>query len=87
MAAVTRPTANRVPSQEAACCAKNFQFTPMMPSAKPTPTMAPTMHWLLLVGRPYWEHTMMTMAVASSAEKPRVGDSLAIMVPMARVTL
>jgi hypothetical protein len=34
-----------------------------------------------------WEAIMMTMAVASSAAKPRTGESLANFTPMARVTL
>ena len=38
------------------------------------------------VGRPSWEATRMTSEVASSAQKPRVGDSLARAVPMARMT-
>lgn len=35
----------------------------------------------------YWAAIMMTKAVASSAEKPLVGVSLASFTPMARVTL
>ncbi len=41
------------------------------------------MHWLDDVGRPYCAATMMTVAVDSSAQKPRVGDSLARRAPMA----
>ena len=50
------------------------------------PTIPPVMHCEDDVGRPYCAAIMMTMAVDSSAAKPRAAETLAISLPTTRVT-
>ena len=81
-----RATRTRVQIQDMKVWNRNLKLRPLRPSHRAMPMMPPVMHWELLVGRPYWEAIMMIRLVASSAEKPRDGVSLARRVPTARQT-
>ncbi len=52
-AAVSASTSSSVAIQDANWRRKTTQLTPLTPSSRPTPMMAPVMHWLEEVGRPY----------------------------------
>ena len=86
-AAVVSAHTNIVTTHEANCCPKSFQLTPLRaPSQRPTPMIAPMMHCDDDVGRPICVVIIMVSEVASSAQKPRVGESLASATPIERIT-
>jgi len=58
------------------------QRTAVMRFVVPTPTMAPVMVWVVLTGIPAKEAPMMVMAAAVSAQKPPIGRSFVIFVPI-----
>ena len=58
-----------------------------IPLAKPTPITDPTMVWVVEIGRPSLEKTSTVVAVANSAEKPRLGVISVIFLPIVSITL
>ena len=57
-----------------------------MPRAKPTPSTAPTSVWVVDTGSPVNEASTTVVAADSSAEKPRLGVSSVMRLPMVRMT-
>lgn len=58
-----------------------------VPLQKPTPTVAPHMHWVVETGSLSLVAMMMVMAAPSSIEKPRDGECSVILLPSARMML
>lgn len=56
------------------------------PLAKPTPSTAPTMQWVVEMGRPNFEAIRMVIAAPNSALNPRVGVSSVILRPIVSIT-
>ena len=52
----------------------------------PTPTMAPVIVCVVLIGMPKWEAMRSVKAPPVSAEKPPIGFSLVIFTPKVRIT-
>ena len=62
------------------------KFRADMPRARPTPSTAPTMEWVVDMGIPIFEATKIVTDAAHSAEKPRVGVSCVILCPIVSIT-
>ena len=61
-------------------------FKCLAPFANPTPITPPTNVWVVEIGNPIYEATTTVVAVASSAEKPRLGFSAVIFSPTVFIT-
>jgi hypothetical protein len=86
-AAETAAVMNKLATQEKKVEMKSFQFTPVLKfSMSPTPTVAPTWHWVVDTGMERTEAMVTMNAVDSSMEKPREGVTLTIFMPRAMIT-
>ena len=61
-------------------------FICLAPFANPTPITPPTSVWVVEIGNPTYEATTTVVAVASSAEKPRLGFNAVIFSPTVFIT-
>lgn len=62
------------------------RFRAAKPPARPTPSTAPTSVWVVETGRPRRDAKSTVKAAANSAEKPRLGVSSVIFLPIVSIT-
>ena len=66
---------------------KVLKFKAVIPLASPTPSTAPTREWVVEMGSPIFEAIKIVVAAPNSAEKPLVGVSSVIFLPIVSITL
>ena len=78
--------AGKVMTQERAISRSILRLMARIPLARPTPKTAPTRQCVVEIGNPSFEAIKIVVAAPNSAQKPRVGVSSVIFLPIVSMT-
>ena len=78
--------AGTVMTQESAISRSMLRLKARIPRARPTPKTAPTRQCVVEMGSPSLEANKIVVAAPNSAQKPRVGVSSVIFLPIVSIT-